>query len=179
MKTLNPLFILFFLFTACSPKIYQADYFDSVGDGGGQAPFFGKIVPEVKFGKKPGCRVEIASKTYELPEDGMVYLWGPKGEVTIDSIACFRNHNWLPKVVFNEKLALFQNVGDGKLSYFGTLRVKIRDPEELAAGARAPFVTEYTVGDNMEESERVLRDNFPKFSASPVEKHLVIPTESK
>lgn len=179
MKTLLPLLSLLFIFGACERKIFKADYFDSVSEGKGQAPFFGKIVPEVRFGKKPACRVEIAGKEYELPDDGMVYLWAPKGEVIVDSVSCFRDHNWLPKIVFTETLPLFQNVGDGKISYFGTLKVKVRDPEDIAPGAQGPFKTQYSVVDDMEASEQILRDNFSSLSGSKVEKHLIVPTPVK
>lgn len=176
MKTLTLLFTLSFVLISCSgKKTYKADDFEATGPGN-EAPFFGKIIPELKFGKKPGCLVEIEKKTYELPEDGMVYLWGPKGEVVIDSLACFRDHQWLPKVVFTEKVPLFQNVGGNRVSYFGTVRIHVRDPEDIPAGAHGPFKTEYKITDEMAEASKLLRDNFPDFDRKRIHKSLAVPT---
>lgn len=177
MKTLIPALSILFLFCACERKVYKADHFDGITESQKEGAFFGRVIPEMKFGKKPGCRIEAAGKLYELPEDGMVYIWGPKGELAIDSIACYRNKNWLPKVVFFDRIPLFNNVGNGKLSYFGTLKVKIRDPEEIPAGVHGPFKTEYTVTDEIDESTQILRDNFPALNHLKVEKHLAVPTQ--
>lgn len=180
MKNFFSFSLLSVCILACSgPKIHKADSFDSVTPANGEAPFFGKIIPEVKFGKKPGCWVQFGKKTYELPEDGMVFLWGPQGETTLDSVACFRDHNWLPKVVFHDKTPLFQNVGKGKITYFGTLKVKVRDPDESAFDAQGPLKTVYQVTDNLEEATQLLRDNFPLFNDYQVQKKLAAPTQLK
>lgn len=150
-------------FVACSTKVWRADDFDYQAIQGRGEAYFGKVIPEVSFGKNPTCRIEVGAyealpkdwSTYELPMDGMVYFWGAAGRTSIHSISCYRNRNWMPKVVFTEQVPTFDNLGGGAVTYFGSLKVKIPDAEELpATRPGGPHRTLYETKDESESAWR-------------------------
>lgn len=161
--SINLVVVLSLFFGACAQKVWKADDFDyGYAQSHGES-FFGKVIPEISFGRNPTCRIEIGAydalpkawKTYELPMDGMVYFWGNPGPTSIHSISCYRNRAWMPKVVFTEQVPTFENIGGGAITYFGTLTVKVPDAEELPSQRPAgPHRTEYQTKDEADSAWR-------------------------
>src|SRR5436190_22831569 len=113
-------FAIFLASCSSQSRVWQAQDFESAQAGSTNGLFFGRVVPVVKSANLPGCRIEIEcykdkwtvdTQLYDLPEDGMVYFSANKGTVWIRALHCYRKPNWLPSVVFEQKIPTFQNKG--------------------------------------------------------------------
>ena len=155
--------LILLVVASCTSKVWRADDFDYQWVQGHGESFFGKVIADVTFGKNPTCRIEVGPYdalpedwvTYELPIDGMAYFWGSVGRTSIHSISCYRNRNWMPKVVFTDQVPTFENIGGGTVTYFGTLKVKIPDAEELSSvRPEGPNRTKYETKDESDSAWR-------------------------
>ena len=144
--------------------------------------YFGRVLVEVNSGKKPTCRIETGPfdaevkdwTQYELPPDGMVYLSEPAGQISIFSVSCYRNHAWMPKVVFIEKIPTFKHTASKHVTYFGTLRVKIKDAEELPSDrGKGPYHTDYKIEDDEKNARRTFQQQNGVDVSVPIQKNLL------